>query len=64
MKKSKVIEDMQKEILALKEAKDKKKEEKDEDVCPECGGDLEYVEEGVVLCPKCKVYYEVEEDGE
>lgn len=68
MKKNTIIADMQAEILALKEAnskkgKDKKKKE-DEDVCEECGGDLEFVEEGIVYCPKCKQYYEYEEEEE
>ena len=62
MKKSNVITDMQAEIAALKEAgKPKKKEDV---VCDECGGDLDYVEEGVVYCPVCKVYYEYTEDEE
>jgi uncharacterized protein with PIN domain len=61
MKKSSVIEDMQAEIAALKEAA-KPKEKEDETVCPECGGDLELVEDGVVYCSHCKQYYEAEEE--
>ena len=36
-----------------------KKPEVDEDVCPECGGNLLFVEEGIVFCPKCVEYYEM-----
>ena len=61
MKKSSVIEDLQKEIALLKDAM-KPKQKEDEEVCEQCGGDLEFVEEGIVYCPKCKEYYEVEED--
>jgi uncharacterized Zn finger protein (UPF0148 family) len=61
MKKSSVIEDMQKEIAALKEA-GKPKEKEDETVCPSCGNDLTFVEDGVVYCDKCEEYYEVEEE--
>lgn len=62
MKKNTTIADMQAEILALKEA-GKSKEKKEEDVvCEECGGDLEYVEDGVVYCEHCKQYYDVEEE--
>jgi ribosomal protein L37AE/L43A len=61
MKKSSVITDMQAEIAALKEAAKPKKKE-DETVCPECGADLLVVEDGVVYCEKCKVYYDVVEE--
>jgi uncharacterized protein YbaR (Trm112 family) len=64
MKKNSTIEEMQKEIALLKELKDKKKEKEDETVCPECGSDLEYVEDGVVYCSHCKQYYDVEEEEE
>ena len=64
MKKTSTITDMQKEIALLKAAQDKKKEKKDEIVCDECGGDLDYVEEGIVYCPVCKQYYEYEEEEE
>jgi ribosomal protein L37AE/L43A len=63
MKKNTTIANMQAEIVALKEAQGKKKEKKD-DVCPDCGGDLEYVEEGVVYCSHCDQYYDVEEGEE
>lgn len=67
MKKSTIISDMQLEIMALKElaagkGKEKKGKKEDEDVCPTCGGDLEYIEEGIVYCPVCKEYYEIEEE--
>jgi uncharacterized Zn finger protein (UPF0148 family) len=64
MKKNTTIEDMQKEIAALKEqaAAKKDKSGKDEDVCPDCGGDLEFVEDGVVYCSHCKQYYDIEEE--
>ena len=39
----------------------KKPEEKDELVCPECGGDVLEVEEGVYYCEDCKEYFEEEE---
>ena len=38
--------------------KDKGKKKADEDVCPECGGDLVFVDQGIVFCPKCNEYYE------
>jgi uncharacterized protein with PIN domain len=63
MKKNTTIEAMQAEILALKEAGKKKEKKEDETVCPECGGDLEYVEDGVVYCEDCKQYYDVEEEA-
>jgi uncharacterized protein with PIN domain len=40
----------------------KKKTEVDEDVCPTCGGDLLFVEEGIVLCPACNKYFEEGEE--
>jgi uncharacterized protein with PIN domain len=57
--KSTVITDLEERIKEL-ESKKKEKKEEDEDLCPECGGDLNYVEEGVAICPKCNIYYEVE----
>jgi uncharacterized protein with PIN domain len=62
MKKNNTIADIQAQIAALKEQADKKAEKKEEDVCPECGGDLEYVEDGVVYCSHCKQYYDIEEE--
>ena len=65
MKKTNVITDMKAQIVALQEAvKGKKESKEDETVCPVCAGDLEYVEEGVVYCPKCKEYYEVDTEEE
>lgn len=63
MKKNSTIEDIQAEIKALKELAAKApSEKKNDDVCPECGSDLEYVEDGVVYCPHCKQYYDYEEE--
>lgn len=59
--KSSVIEDMRKELEALKAAN---KKEVDDTVCPECGADLTFVEDNVVYCKKCDEYYEVEEEEE
>ena len=42
----------------MKGTKKDKGSKADEDVCPECGGDLVFVEQGVVFCPKCNEYYE------
>jgi ribosomal protein L37AE/L43A len=61
MKKSTVIEDMQAEIAALKEAGKPNEKDEDETVCPTCGNDLTFVEDGVVYCDKCKEYFEYEE---
>jgi len=63
MKKSSVIVDLEERIKQLEAEKEKKKEKK-EDICEECGGDLEYVEEGIVYCPHCEQYYEYVADGE
>ena len=59
MKKSTVIVDLEERI---KQLEGEKKPDKKDIVCEECGGDLEYVEEGVVYCPHCEQYYEVEEE--
>jgi ribosomal protein S27AE len=61
MKKSSVISDMQKEIAGLKEAT-KPKEKEDDTVCPDCGADLLVVEDNVLYCEKCDIYYETEEE--
>lgn len=37
-----------------------KKSKEDEEVCPNCGGDLQFVEDGIVFCPKCDEYFEQE----
>lgn len=55
------IEKWQEEISKKKGSK---KQKVDEEVCPECGGDLLFVEEGVVHCPKCDQYFEVEVEKE
>ena len=61
MKKNNTIADLQAKVALLEEAgKSKSKSKEDETVCPVCAGDLEYVEEGIVYCPKCKDYYEVD----
>lgn len=70
MKQSKIIDEiterlhnLEEDLKGVKKVPPKKKETKaDEEVCPECGGDLLFVEEGIVLCPKCNVYYEMEVD--
>ena len=75
MKKSNVIEELhgrldklemwQQEEADIKEKQGKGKKKKsteDEDVCPKCGGDLVFVEDGIVYCPKCKDFYEEEEE--
>jgi RNA polymerase subunit RPABC4/transcription elongation factor Spt4 len=73
MEKSGIINALHERIDALekwraerKEPEDKKKGKPktppvDEEVCPVCGSDLLFVEEGVVYCPKCKQYFEHEE---
>jgi uncharacterized protein with PIN domain len=73
MEKSKIITEMTDRIDSIEEhlkklvkapAKKKgKKEEVDEEVCPECGGDLLFVEEGIVYCNKCSEYYEIADEG-
>lgn len=69
MKESNIINELQdrltnieKRIKGIKDKKPPKETKEDEEVCPECGGDLLFVEEGVVFCPKCKKYYEEEEE--
>jgi len=66
MEKTNIISDLIKRIDNL-EKKSKKKaptKKPDEDVCPECGGDLLWVEEGIVLCKKCNKYFEQVEEAE
>jgi ribosomal protein L37AE/L43A len=69
MKESNVIDQMQNRltdienrIKGIKDKKPTKENKEDEDVCPKCGGDLLFVEEGIVFCPKCKKYYEEGEE--
>lgn len=42
------------------QSKPKEKEEEDELVCPECGGDVFEIEEGVYYCEECKKHFEEE----
>lgn len=64
MKKSSIIDALNERLDNLekwRKAGLKKKENKeDEEVCPACGADLLFVEEGIVYCSKCKEYYEQE----
>jgi uncharacterized protein with PIN domain len=70
MKKSNIIDEITERLHNLEEnikgikkpAPKKKKEEVDEDVCPTCGGDLLFVEDGIVYCPTCKEYFEEGEE--
>jgi uncharacterized protein YbaR (Trm112 family) len=54
------IKALEDKLAALKAPGDKE----DKDVCSECGGNLSFVEEGVVYCPACKQYYEFTEEEE
>ena len=71
MEKSKIIDALVERLDVLEkwrkeksEPEDKKaaakKAKVDEEVCPECGGDLLFVEDGIVFCPVCKEYFEEE----
>ena len=72
MEKSNIIQDLldrltkielwKEESKGKKPPKDPAPKEDDEDVCPKCGGDLLFVEDGIVFCPKCKAYYEEEKE--
>jgi len=70
MEKSNIITEITQRLVNLEEAvkgtkkkpAGKKGNKPDEEVCPECGGDLLWVEDGVVYCSKCKEYYEAEEE--
>ena len=53
------IEEKLKKSVPKKKSTNEKKPEVDEDVCPECGSDLLFVEDGIVFCSKCKQYYEL-----
>ena len=53
------VDNMEEHLKKLVKTPKKDKGSKaDEDVRPECGGDLVFVEEGIVFCPKCSEYYE------
>lgn len=74
MEKSKIIYALKERLDSLEEwraekkkPEDKKKpgakkEDVDEEVCPVCGGNLQFVEVGIVFCPKCNQYFEFEEE--
>jgi rRNA maturation endonuclease Nob1 len=67
MKKTGIIDALKNRIDALEKwqkgkAGNKKKELEDEDVCPVCGSDLLFIEEGIVYCKKCDQYYEPGEE--
>ena len=66
MEKSNTISDLLERLEALenwRKEKVKRKEKKtpaeDEEVCPQCGGDLLFVEDGIVFCKKCNEYFEM-----
>lgn len=74
MEKSDIINALKERLDALeewrterKEPEEKKKNAKkatvDEEVCPVCAADLLFVEEGIVFCPKCELYFEYKEEG-
>jgi len=58
------IMDIEKKLASKKKFTSEKKSEVDEDVCPECGSDLLFVEDGIVFCSKCKQYFELKGDEE
>jgi uncharacterized protein with PIN domain len=70
MKKSEIINeiterlhDLEESIKGIKKSPAKKDKPKvDEDVCPICGGDLLFVEEGIVFCSACDKYFEEGEE--
>ena len=67
MEKSKIMEALFERIGKLEDWRKKgeskgKKQKEDEDVCLTCGGDLQFVEDGIVYCPKCKEYFELGEE--
>ena len=71
MEKSNIITELSERLVDVEEKlktivktpkKKSKKPEVDEDVCPECGGDLLFVEDGIVYCRKCSEYYELKEE--
>jgi len=65
MEKSNIISDLLERLKVLEDwrkegtkKKGKKTAPEDEEVCPQCGGDLLFVEDGVVFCKKCNEYFE------
>jgi uncharacterized protein with PIN domain len=58
------IEEHLKKLVKAPGKKKGKKPEVDEEVCPECGSDLLFVEEGIVFCNKCSEYYEMANEEE
>jgi uncharacterized protein with PIN domain len=56
------IEEYLKKLVKVPAKKKGKKEGVDEEVCPECGGDLLFVEDGIVFCNKCSEYYEIADE--
>jgi ribosomal protein L37AE/L43A len=71
MEKSNIISALKERLDKLEGWKEKvakkkegKKEKADEEVCPICGNDLLWVEEGIVFCKKCNEYYEQIEEKE
>jgi uncharacterized protein with PIN domain len=58
------IEEHLKKLVKAPGKKKGKKSEVDEEVCPVCGGDLLFVEEGIVFCNKCSEYYETADEEE
>ena len=67
MEKSNILSILEKRIGDLEKTltNNKKKnsgKKPDEDVCPECGNDLLFVEDGIVYCSKCKQYYDLGEE--
>lgn len=51
------IKTLEDKLAALKPPEE---HNEDKDVCGECGGDLSFIEDGVVYCPACKQYYEMD----
>lgn len=71
MEKSDIISALQGRLDELEKwraekAEPKKKssinQKEDEEVCPNCGSDLLFVEENTVYCPKCKEYFEKDDE--
>jgi len=53
------IEEKLKKSIPKKKSTSEKRPQVDEEVCPECGGDLLFVEDNIVFCTKCRQYYEL-----
>jgi hypothetical protein len=61
MEKSEIIDALKGRLDALenwRKGKANKEEKPDEEVCPICGGDLQWVEDNIVFCKKCNEYFE------